>query len=413
MGQALAAKHTPAPFNGKDITPETLLPTIKFDSLRSVTSIMDERLVDRSMKINLRGYDEQYMRPRPRCIIDNFNYNEFLGRYNLGVDSWEPEVPFRYTQDNYIAELSNVYLSPGDSGTVFDWDRAFPLELGVIPMFKRPVEWQKTCVVEKYSKLATIVQLYSSYAHFLSHHLPRLGMLWDLVQSDPEINILVPFMGNSVVDDVLVDLLNITKSRLVYYRYGEGWNPCKTYFAEKLYLPNPAVTDNPSRELLERMYHMVAPALRDRCRPREQAIVYMSREDARSRKVINEQEFLDQLQETFPNEHIVRWSYEKSFLGTVCLMHRARIVIGMHGQTMAPIVFANNKTTSVIELLHSRPWLHYWNVATAKQMDYWMVPIMEASHESQSITLPIDKLIKTVEEVLKKKQQNANKHDEY
>eukprot|EP01113_Clastostelium_recurvatum_P025687 TRINITY_DN308_c0_g1_i5.p1 TRINITY_DN308_c0_g1~~TRINITY_DN308_c0_g1_i5.p1 ORF type:complete len:1254 (+),score=420.56 TRINITY_DN308_c0_g1_i5:132-3893(+) len=393
--------HTPSPYTDMITTPEDVLESIVPAQLRPVTDIMQEKGIDRSLRLTLLHNEEPTIRTNPKTVVENFDHNKFFHQGNHDVDSWDDSIPFPFAQQQYVAVIPHAFVAPGDSGTVFDWDRMFTMQTGSRKMFTQPSDETSKCEVKKYKKLTSIVQLYNAYGHFLSEQLPRLALIWDRIRSDPEMHILVPDMGTSVVKEVLVDFLKIPQNRLVFYRYGSGWDPCHVYYAEELYMINPTATGNPSVELMDAMRQMfldVNPNL-----PNEEErnlIVYMSRKGSVNRKVDNEDELIKKLRESLSGEQFMVWDGSVSVPDTISMMRRAKMIIGPHGQNLAPSVFAQ-KGTTIVELMHSNPWLHWWGVSTGLQLDYWFVPIAGFTHESDFIPVPIDLTIQTVQAALR------------
>jgi Glycosyltransferase 61 len=87
---------------------------------------------------------------------------------------------------------------------------------------------------------------------------------------------------------------------------------------------------------------------------------------------------------------------EQSPLTTVIeSVKHARAIVGMHGSTLAPMIWAP-KGVAVVEILHSIPWLHWWATATALKHDYWLVPVDSAQHDSATVVAPVALTVRTV-----------------
>jgi hypothetical protein len=81
------------------------------------------------------------------------------------------------------------------------------------------------------------------------------------------------------------------------------------------------------------------------------------------------------------------------------VVSHAKAIIGMHGSTLAPMIWAP-KGVAVVEMLHAIPWLHWWATATALKHDYWLVPIDSARHDSATVVAPIELTLRTVRAAL-------------
>ncbi|MGF1491025.1 MAG: tetratricopeptide repeat protein [Microcoleaceae cyanobacterium] len=98
------------------------------------------------------------------------------------------------------------------------------------------------------------------------------------------------------------------------------------------------------------------------------ARIYISRQDARHRRVLNEAEVLEVLsQHGFVCYHLA----ELSFAEQVSLFHQAEIVIAPHGSGLTNIVFCEPKT-KVVELISPHYHRHYyWVISQSLQLDHY------------------------------------------
>ncbi len=120
----------------------------------------------------------------------------------------------------------------------------------------------------------------------MSEMLPRLSLVWDRIQSDAEISILVPDFDYS--RQVFEEILKIPSERMIYYRFGAGWMPCEVFFAEMIIFPTPTTTGNPAPEMLDGLRSIFGiPETSD-----NETIVYFSRKYAPDRVVANEEELI-------------------------------------------------------------------------------------------------------------------------
>lgn len=81
------------------------------------------------------------------------------------------------------------------------------------------------------------------------------------------------------------------------------------------------------------------------------------------------------------------------------VVKHARLILGMHGSTLAPMIWAP-RGCAVVEMLHGIPWLHWWATATALKHDYWLVPIDSARHDSATVAAPVALTLRTVRAAL-------------
>jgi hypothetical protein len=120
----------------------------------------------------------------------------------------------------------------------------------------------------------------------MSEMLPRLSLVWDRIQADPEITILVPEFPYS--HQVFEEILKIAPERMAYYRFGAGWQPCHVFYAETVILPTPTTTGNPPPEMLAGLRSIFGiPPVGD-----NKTLVYFSRKNSPDRIVANEDELI-------------------------------------------------------------------------------------------------------------------------
>jgi len=207
-------------------------------------------------------------------------------------------------------------------------------------------------------------------------------------------HVLVPDFPYS--REIFEGILGLNPAQMVYYRFGPGWIPCHTYFAETLLLPNPVPTGNPSPEIIQATRRLLVPEplqIENR-----DIVIYCSRRNSFDRVVANEEELLAKMKEVLGNTEIVVLHEGFPLRDVIDFAKRAKAVIGSHGSTLHPMIYMEKGI--VIELLHSKPWLQWWAVATSLGHEYWVVPIDGYGHESQQIVVPIDLAIDTIRQAL-------------
>jgi hypothetical protein len=156
--QPVYKQRPPSPF--PDSTPEEVLRSIRPSTLRAVYDIFEEKNIDREMKIELMINEAPYLRTNPKSVIPDFDHNGWMIKPNHDVNDWNNKIPFPFRQQEYIAEIENAFVAPGESGTVFDYERMFTLKKGTRQMFTPPAEETPTCELRKYKKLVPLVQMY-------------------------------------------------------------------------------------------------------------------------------------------------------------------------------------------------------------------------------------------------------------
>jgi hypothetical protein len=124
------------------------------------------------MKIELLVNEAPYFRTNPKTVIPDFDHNAWMLKPNHDVNDWNNNIPFPFRQQEYLAEIPNAYVAPGESGTIFDYERMFTLKKGTRQMFTTPAEETPTCQLKKYKKLVPLVQMYPSSYSFPPFLLP-------------------------------------------------------------------------------------------------------------------------------------------------------------------------------------------------------------------------------------------------
>ncbi|EGC36045.1 hypothetical protein DICPUDRAFT_47347 [Dictyostelium purpureum] len=383
--------------------PQEVYKGLNHSKLRVVTDILVEKQkVDKKMKIVLKDFQDSFIRRNPKFANKNLKHNDFLHQYNHGVENWNDQIPYPNPQQEYIAYIPHAFIGSGDSGTVFDWERIFLLKKSTYQMFTLPAD--EKCQVIKHKKLVSLLQLYFSFSNFIIDQLPKLSTVLDELLLDKEIKILVPRVEFAKI--IMVDTLKFPEHRIVYFNPGPGWEECKAYYAETLLLPTPIPPGNPSRESLfklrEFFYKQNNLILGNddfNDNTKKPIIMYCSRINSASpqRKVQNEKEIINTIKSLLPNNFdFYFWDGSENLNSTLVeITSRTKVIIGMTGSNLAPILVAKPNTI-VIEFMHENPWLAYWSASSALELNHWMVPIMGHGHESNSIPVPIEELTKTL-----------------
>ncbi|KAF2076181.1 hypothetical protein CYY_002535 [Polysphondylium violaceum] len=396
VGKKIERKPSPYPVHH----PEEVLEHLNITTLRVVDDILEEKQkVDRKMKIILKDYQDQYIRRNPRVANKDFKANDFLHPLNADVETWNNILPYPFAQQEYLAYIPNAFIGTGASGTVFDWDRIFLLKKANKQLYTMPSDEYQRCQVIKSKKLVSLIQVYFSYGNFFTEQLPKLSLAYEEINNDPEINILVP--NTPYARMTMEELLKFNSSRILYYNPGEGWDPCKVFYAEMLMLPTPIPTGSPPREMMDSMRNIIYEKNNIDIVSKEPTkyVIYSSRAMTWSKKrmVANEQEVIDTIKAHLPKNHeLYIWSGdEKLTPELVHIASKARALIGMTGSNLIPMVACRSNTT-FIEFMHENPWLTYWSAAESLSLVPWMLPIKGCGHDSESIQVPIEDLVNTL-----------------
>eukprot|EP01132_Coremiostelium_polycephalum_P000619 gene619-768_t len=398
-------ERLPSPF--PILTPAEVLENLNLSSLRVVDDIlMEKQNVDRKMKIVLKDYQEQIIRKNPKTIFDKFKHNDFLHQFNHEVDNWDDEIPYPFSQQEYIAYIPDAFVGSGDSGTVFDWDRVFLIKKNSKTIFNLPADEYKKCEVISNKKMFSLLQIYFSFGNFIQEQLPKLSLALDEIEMDPEIKILAPNIP--FAKDILEGLLKFDPKRMLYFNPGPGWEPCKVYFAQTLIFPTPIPTGHPPKEMMHTLRELIwtrnnisiqAP-IDDKS---EQWVIYASRTKSTSkqRSISNENEVIESIKSSLPdNMKLYIWDGRESLNQEIIeIASKTKILLGITGSNLSPMI-ACRPGTIVIEFMHENPWLSWWATSESLLHQYWLLPVKGYTHESENIIIPTDDLIKTIKSSL-------------
>ncbi|EGG23552.1 putative glycosyltransferase [Cavenderia fasciculata] len=380
-----------------DHTPDDVLFGMQLTKLRPVYDIFEEKKVDRKLKIVLKDFQEQHVRRNPRFADDKFNHNDFLHPLNHEVDNWDDDIPYPFTQQEYLVYLDNVFIGSGESGTIFDYERVFTLRNRNNQIFTLPSEEYKSCEIHSYKSVIHLLQRYFSFGNFIFDQLPKLHLAWDELNENNYTRVMVP--NTPFARATMEQLLRLPSEKIIYYNPGEGWNPCKIYFVEQLLLPTPIPPGHPPKEMIQglrNIIYRVNDIPQDRVDPDRKFLLYCSRINSANnqRRVENEYDVLDTIKNTLPDYEILFWDGQETLNQTMA--HWASIssvIVGMTGSNLAPILAAR-PNTKVIEFMHENPWLSYWAASESLGLEHWMLPVKGFTHESPTVTIQLDDLSK-------------------
>jgi antitoxin component YwqK of YwqJK toxin-antitoxin module/capsular polysaccharide biosynthesis protein len=419
--------------------------------------LLDEssaRLVPREDYVTLRLVENLQSEERMEILFDD-TYRDFPKPAPRGVlktpglaSRWQTRFSFPDLSPHVIvASLSNAFV--GLEGLVFDMERIFPVndafkaslqqlcrtnrglrwfrKRGTLmipalsdirwpahwpvrdiyehPLYRRELRKDPMPILECHPKLVTIVQKFGgSYYHWLVESLPRLLIVRELLDRDPEIKVLVEYnfgdsFSNTWIDQYL-KLLGIAPDRVVRY------DPAKIYFAQQLYLSTSVFNGMPPREFLQSVRRALLPVGPPPAQRR--AILVIDRSKASCRRILNHQELMAGLRTILPGEEIIEFdSGSWSVPEQIRLFARAKAIIGMHGAGLSNMVFSAPGTT-VIEIIpadYSAAGC-MWYQAAALGIPHWLY-MTAASGIDDDLQVPVDDFISFVKQVLWGQAQSA------
>lgn len=248
--------------------------------------------------------------------------------------------------------------------------RTNPLFNSVIP-FVRPLPGHFT----------TISSRYGGYSHFMIDMLPRTYALWAMQPPLPTLllSAKLPNAYCRILSYVLPESVSIR-----YLPANNRWYLPSQFTLisypvnnQSAYLP-PEIRDF----LREKIFHVLNLSPTHTYNKR----IYISRQDAAKRQLINENEIV---------QYLAQFGFESYTLGQLSieeqikLFHSAEIVVGPHGAGFANLLFAGPQTR-VIELFGTNhPLTWYFLLAQSMEQDYHFVYSRERVGRHDDFTIEI------------------------
>lgn len=327
-------------------------------------------------------------------------FRDYQTEFNVLQDiSSDGDNSFNLVQQQYVATIGNAFLE-GESGLIYDaegnvyhlpyyfYNRTNP----ILPMPSRSDIYQAKNECIHINKAATFIQRYGHmYYHFLGEALPRMVLMQQQLLDDPSIKILT---WGQPYEKSYLELLGITDRSSQIMKY----NPSAVYCIDELYVPSPIPRITPSRESLMSVRQAMGvktPPLSER-----NIIIYVSRENEESRRVVNELDIIAAIQQSFSEIDVVVFRGDLSAKDTIQLFERARAVVGIHGAGLTHILWSAPDTV-VIELtfLESPP-LMFWHISAALDLSYWLVPISQSYWLIPDVEAPTSDIIEILKSSL-------------
>lgn len=256
--------------------------------------------------------------------------------------------------------------------------------------------------VVSFDRLASFVSKRSYvYYYHLTHVLPRLCLMRDLLLANPDIQVLT-----SGAFDAHFEMLGITRDRLVHY------DPTQLYEARELFAATPPPFLTPQREMLRLVRATFVPRAADdanRCiifirRTHAQKTAFRNcvcdrlRLDARVDVCVleNHDELLDALRRRFPRDEVIDFDSDRYTLAEqIALFARAKLIVGAHGSGLASLLFAP-PDTGVVELMPERSFFPlFWHLAAALGMRY-AVHVVPDVTKYDNFAIPAQELLRAV-----------------
>jgi hypothetical protein len=214
----------------------------------------------------------------------------------------------------------------------------------------------KTSVLNAVAPL--IPRYQTNYYHWMAETVPKVRYLREFErQTGTEITVLINSGAPPFVEETL-KLLNWPDSRIK--RATES-----IYEVQNLIIPaTPAQSRNDYNWLRNQMLDSVSAGIKESNQTRNNRI-YISRKNAIERRVVNENEVLNMLEQYGFERHFLE---NKSLKENIRLFRDADIIVGPHGAGLTDIIFS--KECALVELFGIKLNRSYENLASTLGIDY-------------------------------------------
>ena len=311
------------------------------------------------------------------------------------IDEYKPlcKVSFNPKPLYFMEDVEVV----GGSGFIKSADGRFPLEQawGSSEVLKNCLEYNKRrwgrpkVVKEPVFHLSGLAA--NNYFHWLHDILPRLFGVTDKLPEN--VRWLVPSPLLEFQQSTL-DRLNIGKDRLLPLMEGSY------RFSSLFYSPYWGRGAFDAPEVVKWLAGELSTQHGNGCQPMAQKKIYVSRQSASRRKIVNQQEveaflFKSGFEEVFPEK--------LNFAEQHALFSQAKIVCGVHGAGFANLLFCPRGAGCIeIHGIPVRDAVHYWSIADSAGLNYAVVACKRqgGGHNDDDLRVDVAELAKAIDCVL-------------
>lgn len=333
---------------------------------------------------------QAFDRPLP-LMVDSSLLSDFEDYFNH-TQEFRADGLNTYQDDGhqFVASISGGYVT-GVLGSVFDKHGRIYTELTrSIRGIPATSEELNGIHCKRFNKLATTIQKYGHmYYHFVQEVLPRITLMQPYLDADTKI-----LMFGAPYEAAWLQLLGINPAQVEIY------DPTVYYCADELIVPSPSKIITPAKEgYLE--LRAAAGASEPLPESERTKIIYCSRKNAEDRQVSNEEEVLDAIRATYPNEDLVVFTGDGvSVVETINLFRQAKVVMGVHGAGLSHSIFSAPGTAIVEFLFMYDPPMMFWHSAGALNQKYVMVPVAQTWWLASSVHVPAQDVVEALALVL-------------
>lgn len=329
------------------------------------------------------------------------------------VNTIEPTLP-RYfgptmelvIPERYIGRIPQATIV-GNDGLIVLPDGKFVLEqlYGVrehLEASKSYSAWLPQPVLRKSGNFYSLVALWvaaGNYYHWMHDALAgRLYAIFDLLPDD--IQFIVPARLSGFQIESL-RLLGIRDEQLCRFSHAEAWE------CESLFFASPAAISGFTSPVADRWLRdriltacNISPSAKGRR-------IYISRRQAKSRGVVNE----DEVEHLLGQYGFETWVPENlpTLRDQVALFAEAEAIVSVHGAGLTNMLFAPAGTT-ILEMFEPEYTNHcYWNLSNSLGHKYWFLwgDSIHTGRINNDVRVPMDRLARTVELALSPRQDSS------
>jgi len=347
-------------------------------------------------------FPEAYEKPFLKGIPKDLTREE-VKKNKCGPHCW---VPFKgndpwylieYPRMPYLLKLSNYYIDPEASGTIFNDEQKLLLKYD-LPYkeyyFFDDINLQnKANIIEIEKGLHLLGKCTEGYYHFLIEVLSRLTLVIDLVRNEPDLQILISGPAKKFMNEIF-NLLGINTERIVY---------CENkylYKVKNLYFPKPALIGYPSQVEIHRIRNELLKCIKkgtekfnSGSNEKNNLIIVIERLEER-RKATNTKELVKTIKKQFPYvaKNVVIFDGQISVKDQINLFSRAWIIIGPHGAGFSNMIFSSPGIETIEFIPENYFGLLFWHIASAMGNNHHNIIIPKADFYS-SMEIPIKKVM--------------------
>lgn len=261
---------------------------------------------------------------------------------------------------------------------------------------------EKRVPVKSYKYLVPlIVPMAFLFQHFMDGTLPKVIQAYEFIRR-PEVFVLLEKPFHASIHELLA-AVNISEDKIIWHNR----NDAKTvYHAE--YMIFTCITPPLHPDLWTEVRHLLG-VKEDRERPwHEGKVMLLTRagSTAGGRRIINQPQLLDYLQERFGVGNVLLFSGRYSLQEAKTIFSDVRIMLGPHGGAFYNMMYAPRDTV-VVEFgpvpqgggdIPSLPHAIFWRIANLIGQPYWRIPIVQENSQNDMV-VDLDKLTRVLDSI--------------